>query len=168
MPKPVSADNVGQLLVIGFDGTEMSPELADLLTRVQPGGVIFFARNIVNAQQTHKLLRDCQASVEAPLFTCVDLEGGRVDRFRSVTGPTPSAADVFSTGERKLFRRHGATIGKVSRAMGFNVNFAPVLDLAFEASRKVMSSRAFSIRPQEVITYAREFLKGLHASGVIG
>lgn len=168
MRKPASADNVGQLLVIGFDGTEMSPALADLLARIQPAGVILFARNIVNPQQTHRLLRDCQASVNEPLFTCVDLEGGRVDRFRSVSGPTPSAADVFSTRNRKLFRKHGAIIGKISRAMGFNVDFAPVLDLAFEASRKVMSSRAFSTNPQEVIAYAREFLAGLHTAGVIG
>ena len=168
MRKSTSADSVGQLLVIGFDGTEMSPQLAGLLARIQPAGVILFARNVVNAQQTHRLLRDCQSSVEAPLFTCVDLEGGRVDRFRNVTGPTPSAADVFSTSNRKLFRKHGAIIGKISRAMGFNLDFAPVLDLAFEASRKVMSSRAFSTNPQEVIAYAHEFLAGLHASSVIG
>ena len=168
MRKSAPADNAGQLLVVGFDGTEMSPALADLLARVQPAGVILFARNIVNAQQTHKLLRDCQEAVNEPLFTCVDLEGGRVDRFRNVTGPTPSAADVFSTQSRKLFRKHGAIIGKISRTTGFNVDFAPVLDLAFEASRKVMSSRAFSIDPQEVVAYAREFLAGLHAAGVIG
>src|SRR5258707_4572865 len=95
---------IGQLLVIGFDGAEMSPRLAELLTRVQPAGVILFARNIVNAQQTHKLLKDCQARVRERLFTCVDLEGGRVDRFRNVTGPAPSAADAVSTGDRQLFR----------------------------------------------------------------
>src|SRR5216683_6739702 len=109
---------VGQLLVIGFDGTEMSPPLASLLTRIQPAGVILFARNIISAQQTHKLLKDCQACVREPLFTCVDLEGGRVDRFRKVTGPAPSAADVFSSGDRKLFRKHGELIGRTCRAMG--------------------------------------------------
>ncbi len=103
----------GQLLVIGFDGTEMSPQLASLLARIQPAGVILFARNIVNGQQTHRLLKDCQACVPGPLFTCVDLEGGRVDRFRNVTGPAPSAADVFVTGDRKLFRKHGQIIGKI-------------------------------------------------------
>src|SRR6266567_6027693 len=119
----------GHLLIIGFDGTEMSPPLASLLTRIQPAGVILFARNIVNAQQTHRLLKDCQACVRQALFTCVDLEGGRVDRFRNVTGPAPSAADAFSTGDRKLFRKHGAVIGKICSALGFNVDFAPVLDL---------------------------------------
>ena len=159
---------IGQLLIIGFDGTEMSPQLASLLARIQPAGVILFARNIVNAQQTHKLLRDCQAWVRETLFTCVDLEGGRVDRFRNVTGPSPSAAEVFASANPKLFRQHGAVIGKTCRALGFNVDFAPVLDLAFEASRKVMSSRAFSTDPKAVVRYAREFLGGLRSAGVIG
>ncbi|HEY8670435.1 MAG TPA: glycoside hydrolase family 3 N-terminal domain-containing protein, partial [Terriglobales bacterium] len=162
------ATEIGQLLVIGFDGVEISSPLAALLTRVQPGGVILFGRNIVNAQQTHKLLKDCQACVKHWLFTSVDLEGGRVDRFRSVTGPAPSAAEVFAARDRKLFRKHGQLIGRACAAMGFNLDFAPVLDLAFEASRKVMSSRAFSTDPKTVILYAREFVAGLQSAGVIG
>ena len=159
---------VGQLLVIGFDGTEVTPTLAEMLTRIQPAGVILFARNIVNAQQTHKLLKDCQGCVKDRLLTGVDLEGGRVDRFRNVTGPAPSAAEVFASNDRKLFRKHGEIIGKICAALGFNVDFAPVLDLAFEASRKVMSSRAFSTDPKAVTIYAREFLAGLKSAGVIG
>src|SRR5579884_357852 len=159
--------SVGQLFIIGFDGIGLSPQLSSLLKRIQPAGVILFARNILNAQQTFQLLRDCQGEVRERLFTCVDLEGGRVDRFRNVTGPAPSAADVFSTGDRKLYRKHGTIIGKICSALGFNVDFAPVLDLAFEASRKVMSSRAFSTDPAEVIGYAREFLAGLASSKVI-
>src|SRR5579864_3465584 len=137
------ARQVGQLLVIGFDGTSMTSALETMRARLQPAGVILFGRNIVNGQQTHQLLKDCQASVkkENRLFTAVDLEGGRVDRFRNVTGPAPSAAEVFSTGERKLFRKHGQLIGRICAALGFNLDFAPVLDLSFEVSRKVMSSR---------------------------
>jgi beta-N-acetylhexosaminidase len=163
-----AAKQVGQLLVIGFDGAELSPAVAQLLTRIQPAGVILFARNIINAQQTHKLLKDCQGCVKDRLFTSVDLEGGRVDRLRNVTGPAPSAAEVFATKDRKLFRRHGEIIGKICAALGFNLDFAPVLDLAFEASRKVMSSRAFSTDPKAIALYAREFLAGLKSAGVIG
>ncbi len=159
---------IGQLLIIGFDGTAMSPQIASLLTRIQPAGVILFARNIVNGQQTHRLLKDCRASVREPLFTCVDLEGGRVDRFRNLTGPTPSAADVFASGTPKLFRQHGALIGRTCHALGFNVDFAPVLDLSFESARRVMSSRAFSTDPKAVVGYTREFLAGLRSAGVIG
>jgi beta-N-acetylhexosaminidase len=160
--------NIGQLLIIGFDGTEMSPRLASLLTKIQPAGVILFARNITGAEQTHTLLRECQKRVTMPLFTCVDLEGGTVDRFRNVLGSAPSPAEVFATGSRALFRKHGRVIGENCRALGFNVDFAPVLDLAYEASRSVMSSRAVSDDPKQVVAYAREFLRGLGDAGVLG
>jgi beta-N-acetylhexosaminidase len=158
----------GQLLIIGFDGTIMTQRLNSLLQRLQPAGVILFARNIKTPEQTWCLLRDCQKCVSTPLFTCVDLEGGKVDRFRDALGPTPSAADVFATGDRKLFRKHGRVIGENCRALGFNVDFAPVLDLAFEASRSVLSSRVVSAHPRETVAYAREFLAGLRASGILG
>jgi beta-N-acetylhexosaminidase len=113
-------------------------------------------------------LRDCQQCVSTPLFTCVDLEGGTVDRFRELLGPAPAAADVYATADRKLFRKHGQIIGENCRALGFNVDFAPVLDLAFEASRSVMSSRSVSADPRDAATYAREFLAGLQNADVLG
>ncbi len=158
----------GQLLIVGFDGTEITPRLASLLTRLQPAGVILFARNIQTAEQTWRLLRECQKCVASPLFTCVDLEGGTVDRFRDALGATPSAADVFATGDRKLYRKHGEIIGANCRALGFNVDFAPVLDLAFEASHNVLGTRAVSVDAREAIVYAREFLAGLRAAKVLG
>jgi beta-N-acetylhexosaminidase len=161
-------NEIGQLLIVGFDGVEMTSPLSSLLKRLQPAGVILFARNIVTAEQTWRLLRDCQKCVSTPLFTCVDLEGGLVDRFRDVLGPTPSAADVFATGNRKLFRKHGQIIGENCRALGFNVDFAPALDLAFETSRNVMASRVVSANPRETVAYAREFLAGLRSADVLG
>jgi len=160
--------DIGQLLIIGFDGDKMTPRLASLLKRLQPAGVILFARNIKTPDPTWRLLRDCQKCVSTRMFTCVDLEGGLVDRFRDVLGPTPSAEDVFGTGDRKLFRKHGQIIGENCRALGFNVDFAPVLDLAFGASRSVMSSRVVSANPRETVAYAREFLAGLRGAGVLG
>jgi len=85
-----------------------------------------------------------------------------------VLGPAPSAADVFATGDRKLFRKHGQIIGENCRALGFNADFAPALDLAFEASRSVMGSRSVSANPRETAAYAREFLAGLRKAGVLG
>ena len=155
-------------MIVGFDGIEMSPGLHSLLTRIQPAGVILFARNIVSTDQTYKLLQDCQNCVSTRLFTCVDMEGGKVDRFRNVTGSAPSAAEVYATRDRRLFRKHGRVIGDSCRTLGFNTDFAPVVDLAFEASRTVMNSRAVSADPQEAVVYAREFLSGLRAAGVMG
>ena len=146
----------------------MTPPLASLLKRLQPAGVILFARNIKSAEQTWRLLRECQKHVAAPLFTCVDLEGGAVDRFRDVLGPTLSVADVFAADDPKLARKHGQMIGENCRALGFNVDFAPVLDLAFETSRSVMGSRSASADPLETVAYAKEFLAGLKAARVLG
>jgi len=167
-PTPDLNRQIGQLLIIGFDGTKISPRLASLLSKIQPAGVILFARNIKGVEQTHTLLRECQQRVTTPLFTCVDLEGGTVDRFRNVIGAAPSPAEVFATGSRALFRKHGRVIGENCRALGFNVDFAPVLDLAYEASRSVLSSRAVSPDPKQVVSYAREFLRGLGDAGVLG
>jgi len=154
--------------MIGFDGTEMTPRLTSLLKRLQPAGVILFARNIRSADQTWRLLRDCQKCVAAPLFTCVDLEGGTVDRFRDVLGPSPSAAEVFATGDRKLFRKHGRILGENCRALGFNVDFAPVFDLAFPTSQQIMGTRVVSATASDAITYAKEFLAGLADAEVLG
>jgi beta-N-acetylhexosaminidase len=161
-------EQIGQLLIVGFDGTEMSSQLSSLLTRIQPAGVILFARNIIGAEQTYNLLKDCQSCVSIPMFSCVDMEGGMVDRFRGVFGRSPSAADVFASGNRKLFRKHGRVIGESCRALSFNTDFAPVVDLAFPASRMVMSSRAVSDDPKQAVIYAREFLAGLRSVGVLG
>jgi beta-N-acetylhexosaminidase len=168
LPKSRGIEEIGQLLIVGLDGTEMTPRVSSLLTRLQPAGVILFARNIKTPEQTRRLLHDCQNCVTEPLFTCVDLEGGTVDRFRDALGATPSAADVFATGERQLFRAHGEIIGANCRALGFNVDLAPVLDLAFEASHSVLSSRAVSADPHEAAAYAREFLAGLRDANVLG
>src|SRR5579871_2818549 len=146
----------------------MTSRLASLLTRLQPAGVILFARNIKTPGQTWHLLRECQKCVATPLFTCIDLEGGTVDRFRDALGAAPSAAEVFATSHEPSFRKHGQIIGENCRALGFNVDFAPVLDLAFEASSSVMGTRAVSMNPQETATYAREFLAGLKAAKVLG
>lgn len=156
------------MLIIGFDAAEMSPHLASLHTRLQPAGVILFARNIETPEQTWRLLRDCQKCVDAPLFTCIDLEGGTVDRFRDALGATPSAAEVFATDDPKMFRRHGEIIGENCRTLGFNLDFAPVLDLAFPASQSVMGTRAMSADPKAVALYAREFLQGLKKCRVLG
>jgi beta-N-acetylhexosaminidase len=159
---------VGQLLILGYDGLAVDSKLRATLTSLQPSGVILFARNIEEPQQTWRLLRDSQATTRVPMFLCVDLEGGTVDRLKKVVAPAPSVADVFATGNKKLFRMHGKILGLEARALGFNTNFAPVFDLGFEASRSVLTSRTASDDPKKTILYAREFLRGLKSSKVLG
>ena len=159
---------IGQLLIMGFDGTEMSPKLRTMISTLQPGGVILFRRNIEEAQQTYNLVRESAKAMKTPGFLCVDLEGGTVDRFRDLIAPAPSVADVVSTGDRKLFRKHGRILGQECRAFGFNVDFAPVLDLRFEASKNVLTSRTVSDKPKDTVAYAHQLLKGLRDEDVLG
>ena len=161
-------NEVGQLLIMGFGPPEMNSALRALLRAIQPAGVILFARNITGAPQTFELLEGCQASVHEPLFRCVDLEGGTVDRLRDVVGRAPAVADVAATRNRKLFRKHGRVLGEETRALGFNVDFAPVFDLGFPASLSVLTTRTVSPDPKETIAYAREFLRGLSDARVLG
>ena len=159
---------VGQLLIMGFDGTAMSQRLLLMLQTFQPGGIILFKRNLENAEQAHALLRDAQNASAAPMFLCVDMEGGTVDRLRDVIAPMPSVAEVAAAGSRKLFRRHGRIIGEEVRALGFNTDFAPVFDLQLEPSRNVLTTRTVSLKPKQTIAYAREFLRGLRDCDVLG
>lgn len=159
---------VGQLLIMGYDGLEVDSRLRTTLNTLQPGGVILFARNISSAQQTWRLLKDSQATTPVPMFLCVDLEGGTVDRLKNVIAPVPSVRQVFSSGERKLFRMHGHILGLEARALGFNTDFTPVFDLGFEPSERVLGSRTASPDPADVISYARECLKGLKSANVLG
>jgi beta-N-acetylhexosaminidase len=169
MPKTDTLrQQVGQLLIFGFDGLALDSKLRTTLATLQPSGVILFARNIEEPKQTWQLLHDSQATTRVPMFLCVDLEGGTVDRLKKVIAPAPSVADVFATGNRKLFRMHGTILGLEARALGFNTDFAPVFDLGFEASRSVLTSRTVSADPKKTIEYAREFLRGLKSSKVLG
>lgn len=158
----------GQLLIAGFAGAEPTARLRELLRRLQPGGLVLFARNLQDARQTWELLRECRRRLRTPPFLSVDMEGGTVDRFRNLLGPAPSAADVFASGDRNLYRKHGRMIGEAVRGLGFNTDFAPVLDLAFPASRSALGSRAVSADPKQVIAYARDFLAGLAEARVLG
>src|SRR5450631_1896026 len=171
MPSKPSLDlrqQVGQLLIMGFEGTSVSAHLRSMLGTLYPGGAILFKRNIAEAAQTHALLRDAQKTVATPMFRCVDMEGGTVDRFRDVIAPIPSVADIAATGSLKLFRNHGKLIGRQLHAMGFNTDFAPCVDLRFEESKSALGSRTVSADPVETVRYAREFLGGLRDAGVLG
>jgi beta-N-acetylhexosaminidase len=158
----------GQLLTLGFDGTELTGELRSTLKTLKPGGVILFARNIESPRQTHALLKAAQKEAEVPLFRCVDMEGGTVDRLKNVIGPAPSVQEVVNATHKPYFRAHGQLIGAEVCALGFNVDFAPVLDLRFAASAAVLGPRTVSSDPKATVAYAKEFLRGLKDTGVAG
>lgn len=159
---------VGQLLIMGFEGATVSQRLRVMLETFQPGGIILFKRNLEDAEQIHSLLSEAQKASAKPMFLCVDMEGGTVDRLREVIAPVPSVADVAAAGSKKLFRKHGRLLGEEVRALGFNADFAPVLDLRLDPSEAVLGSRSVSPKPKQTIAYARAFLRGLSESNVLG
>jgi beta-N-acetylhexosaminidase len=168
MTKTELRQAAGQLMIIGFDGTEANARLNKLLADVNPGGAILFARNIVSAGQCHDLIAHCQKAAAAPLFRCIDLEGGTVDRFRKIIAPAPSQREVAATGKRALFRKHGEVVASEARALGFNVDFAPVSDLGFPASASVLTTRTVSADAKQTVDFIRAFLTGLDSQGVLG
>lgn len=159
---------VGQLLIVGLEGPELTPTERAWLKLIRPGGVILFRRNIEEAAQTIQLLRETTEIAGAPNFRCVDLEGGLVDRLRDLIAPMPSPAEVYATRNPAIFRRHGRLIAQEARSLGFNSVFAPVLDLARSESATVMRTRAVSANPAEVTAYASAFLEGFAAEGILG
>ncbi len=162
------AEQAGQMLIVGLQSASLTAAEQAWIKRIRPGGVVLFRRNIEGAGQVASLLRDADRLGAVPLFRCVDEEGGLVDRFRDIIHPLPSAAAVFATGRRHLYRRHGSLIAREARTLGFNTVFAPVLDLALPESKTVMHSRAVAAEPWRVIDYVRYFLSGLAMEEILG
>jgi beta-N-acetylhexosaminidase len=159
---------VGQLMIAGIEGPELTALERAWLKVVRPGGVILFRRNIEQAPQVTALLRELTEIAGAPLSRCVDLEGGLVDRLRDLIAPMPSAAAVFATGKRANFVKHGRLIGQEAKTLGFNVTLAPVLDLALPVSAAIMRTRVVSAEPDDVAEYGLAFVEGLEVEGVLG
>jgi beta-N-acetylhexosaminidase len=158
----------GQVLMVGLEGTQLSAVETAWLRLLRPGALILFRRNIEVAQQTHALLAEVKQAVDAPLLRCIDVEGGTVDRLRDLVAPMPPPFAVAATGNPALFEKHGRLIGQELRLLGLNTPLAPVLDLRTASSEKVMTSRVVSGDPQEVVAYAKPFLKGLAQENVVG
>jgi beta-N-acetylhexosaminidase len=162
----------GSLLVVGLAGTELTSLERAWLKLVRPAGIILFGRNITGATQTRFLLDEAAHLCTERNFRCVDVEGGTVDRLRDGLAPMPSAQAVMLAarriGKTGLIREQGELIAKGVKAFGFNTTLAPVLDLALPASAKVMGTRAAASTAEGVVEYARHFLAGLVAHGVVG
>jgi beta-N-acetylhexosaminidase len=161
--------DVGQLLLVGLAGTELDAAERAWLRLIKPAGTVLFRRNIEEAPQIHALLESITNLIgDGPIFHAVDVEGGLVDRLRDLIAPMPAPAVVAATSSRRLCREHGYLIGSELRLLGFNVAFAPVLDLRTAASAEVMRTRVVSDDPKGVITYAEAFLTGLSKAGALG
>ena len=165
----------GQLLVIGFMGPKLTPELREMIEQYHVGNVILFSlnQNIESPQQIAQLNHDLQTTAinsgHVGLFICIDQEGGRVTRLFENKGfnEFPSAMAIGATGNTENAERIARAIAKEMKALGLNVNFAPVLDVNNNAVNPIIGTRSFSSDPNIVAKFGAAFLKGLQSEGVL-
>ncbi len=164
---------IGQLMIIGFDGTEADSGLLEMISKYHVGGVILFARNVRSAQQvaelTNKLQRTAIESGNPGLFIAIDQEGGRVARLTEDTGFTefPSAMAIGATADPENAYRMASAMAAEMRAVGINVDFAPDLDVDNNATNPVIGTRSFSSDPSKVAAFGIAFGRGLQESGIL-
>ena len=154
-------ETLGQHLIIGFEAEQVDNSVRKLLDTYRPAGVILFARNLRTSEQTAQLVRDLYAHLSPRPFLSLDEEGGTVDRLKKILPPLPSAESVARTGRPSLAHHQGDLIGAALHLLGFNLDFAPVLDVSTHASRKTLTQRTFGDNPIQVTEFARSFIGGL-------
>jgi beta-N-acetylhexosaminidase len=158
----------GRLLFIGLAVTRLDRHLRELLREVRPGGVILFGRNIESAAQVAHLNAQIRDAAGPETFIGIDQEGGLVDRFRHIAEPAPSAKAIRNAARADLARRFGHLTARTLRLLGFNINFAPVLDLSGDNADNGLRARTFGTKPELVSLLAGEYLDGLQAGKIVG
>lgn len=160
---------IGQLLIIGLDGYRLNDTSRRMIRDYKVGGFILFKDNIETADQTVTLLNELKAANNGnavPLWLSIDQEGGRVSRLPAEFRPTPSAKEIASKKDLAYTRGIAEAIGAELKALGFNMDFAPVLDINSNPKNPVIGDRAFGTTPQTVIAHGMESVFGINASGV--
>lgn len=162
---------IGQLFFIGLPSSEVTDDTRSLLEEVSPGGVCLFARNIRTASQTRQLNETLREILPIEPIISIDQEGGLVDRLRRLITPMPSARVIRQHGDLAAARQLGKITGEILRILGFNMNFAPTMEILGE-DRELLSnglhSRSFGRSPGEVLGYSQVYLRGLQSQGILG
>lgn len=157
-------EKVGQLLVAGILGTEPGEDAVQAIQDYQVGGIILFGRNVESADQLVALTNGLKAlnGDYVPLFLCVDQEGGRVDRMPPEVDRTPGAGQVGeSLSQEDAGAAYGALLSAECAAFGFNLDFAPSLDIWSNPENTVIGDRAFGVEGESVSAF------GFHAVGAM-
>lgn len=161
-------EKIGQLFFIGLPGAEVDGATKELLQDISPGGVCLFARNIRDAEQTRQLTETVREILPIDPLVSLDQEGGLVDRLRRIVTPMPAPSSLKNPLEAKSLAEITAGIVRI---LGFNMNFAPVVDVIDEAranSFNGLYSRAFGRYKSEVVEFAEAYLEGLQNNGCLG
>ncbi len=160
---------VGQLFTVGFEGTKLPVPLVGALMKGEVGGVILFRRNIENADQLKQLTSSVSTmKLRIPALIAVDQEGGKVQRLSENVGlaKRPCAAEVGKLSVEET-REYARDMARELKAFGFNLDFAPVLDIHTNPANPIIGDRAFGTTPEAVIEHAIPMMQGLMDEGII-
>ena len=162
---------IGQMIIAGFPSLEVDDQARRLAEELQVGNFILFARNMKTARQTAALCKDLsdlalKANGVAP-FIAADQEGGLVSRITEGAALFPGAMAIAAGATLEEARQVGKNCGQMLRAMGVNVNFAPVLDVNIEPKNPIIGIRSFGDQPQAVADMGCAMLEGMQEGGVI-
>ncbi|SDN39563.1 beta-N-acetylhexosaminidase [Paenibacillus sp. yr247] len=177
-------EKIGQMLLCGFKGIEATEELEALIAEHHIGGVIYFARNVDNTQQVARLSDQLQQIAEQsgtmPLWISIDQEGGMVARITegvalmpgqmalAAGALGPEAKEGIKAGAGCSAAYEAALIsGKELRALGINLNFAPVLDVNNNPDNPVIGVRSFGESPELVAEFGQQAVQGFQDANVV-
>jgi beta-N-acetylhexosaminidase len=157
---------IGQRLMIGIRGTSLDEETRALLREISPGGVILFSRNIKNRDQVKKLIREIKKEVTPPPLLAIDHEGGLVVRFFREVTIMPGNMALGAVGSSELAYQQGALTAQEIKSIGFDINLAPVVDVATNPDNPGITIRSLGGDPHKVAALAVSLVQGIQSRGV--
>ncbi|UCF79284.1 MAG: beta-N-acetylhexosaminidase [Candidatus Eiseniibacteriota bacterium] len=160
---------LGQLLVVGFEGTELTKELSDSLSKGNFAGFILFKRNIESSEGARRLLKGLRRLFppDLPPILSLDEEGGRISQIDHLFSVSPSASRIGATRNTRFAFFHARDSAQKLKWLGFNVVFAPVLDVNDEPKNPVIGDRSFGADPGLVASLGGAALKGFNDGGIV-
>lgn len=165
--------NPGRHLWVGCVGTELDATTREHLDELRPGGVVLFGRNIESAAQVRRLIAELRSLLGEHLWLAVDQEGGRVVRFAREVTVFPGNGALGAVARKDLEQatawafEQGVVAAQELRALGIDVNFAPVADLSRVPENPSVGDRSFGSDPAIVSTLVRAFVDGHLQGGVL-
>jgi len=163
-------EKIGQMIIIGLEGYDVDDHTKEMIEENFIGGVILFSNNIKNPQQLLQLtnnLKEKNKNNRLPLFISIDEEGGRVSRLPSEFVKFPSNGIIGGKNNPELSYEIGSTIAKQIQALGFNIDFAPVLDIHSNPNNSVIGDRSFGSDKDKVGKLGIETMKGIQSQNII-
>ena len=161
---------LGQKLIFGFHGTELSAEFKQLIREYKIGNVILFMRNVVNARQLRRLCAEIQEVILEetgyPAFIVIDQEGGMVTRLPMDAVTVPGAMAIAATGDPENARIAAQITVRQLQGLGANFNMAPVLDVNSNPANPVIGVRSLSDDPEKAALYGQAAVRAYENTGV--